>query len=150
MRASGGYRLKQSSVTLFKNHGDFHIRVEGRIIHSEVTGTWSIEAAQDYMRQLDRVVEQQMAGQPWGSVVMCRGSILFPLDMIAPLRERIAMWVSRFRQAAVATVVGPEVEGYGLLYPTLRSIYAGLIPFDIFDTTEAAIAWMRPLLNDAS
>lgn len=131
----------------FPKHGDFSIEVDGRIVTSELVGPWNIETAREYIHQLDTVVAERLAGQRWGSVVVCRESIQFPLDMIAPLRASVQRRVAQFDQAAVAMVVAPDVEGYRLLYPPIRSIYDGLVPFDIFDTRNDADAWMARMLG---
>jgi hypothetical protein len=140
---SGGYMP-------FPRHGEFRIQVDGRIVRSELVGPWNIETARDYIRQLDMVVEHELTGQRWASLVVCLQSILFPLDMIAPLRASIQARVAKTNQAAVAMVVAPEVEGYRVLHPTIRRIYDGLIPFEIFDTLEDAQAWLARMLVDES
>jgi hypothetical protein len=141
------HALLDQQTTMFRKHGDFQIRVDGRIIRSELIGPWNLETAKDYMRRLDAAVSAHMAGSKWGSLVVCRESIQFPLAMIPPLRASIEKRVSQFNQVAVAMVVTPEVEGFRVLYPPIRSIYAGLLPFEIFETVEEAIAWMRPLVS---
>lgn len=130
----------------FPKHGDFRIEVEDRIICSELIGPWNIETARDYIRQLDATVESCCGDQPWGSVVVCRDSVQFPLDMIGPLRASVQSRVEKFNQVAVAMAVAPEVEGYGFLFPTIRGIYRDLIPFEIFDTRAQALQWIRSYL----
>lgn len=134
-------------MTEFRNHGEFKIVVDGDIITSELTGPWNIETARDFMVQLMTVAARQMKGQPWASLVVCKESILFPLEMIAPLRAGIATRVVEFNQVAVAMVITPEVEGYGVLDGRIRSIYEGLIPFEVFGRVEDAVAWFRKFLT---
>jgi hypothetical protein len=130
----------------FPKHGDFRIEVGRRIVTSELIGPWNVETAHEYIRQLDTTVESRLGGLPWGSVVVCRESIQFPLDMIGPLRTSVQNRVVRFNQAAVAMAVAPEVEGYGVLFPTIRGIYRDLVPFEIFDSKEQALDWISSYL----
>lgn len=130
----------------YPRHGDFNIRVAGDVVISELMGPWNIEAARAYIGELDAIVERELDGRRWGSVVICRDSVQFPLEMIAPLRASVEKRVTRFNQAAIAMAVAPEVEGYGVLFPTIRRIYDGLIPFDIFDTEQQACDWIKRFL----
>jgi len=130
----------------FRKHGDFKIVVDNRIITSELIGPWNIETARDYIARLDATVERRGSTESWGSVVVCLESVQFPLEMIVPLRASVQKRVALHNQAAIAMVVAPDVEGYGVLFPTIRSIYEGLIPFEIFDTRPQAMAWIRGFL----
>lgn len=133
----------------FPKHGDFRIRIDGQIVTSELAGPWNIEAARDYIQQLDALVTHAFSQRRWGSIVICRESIQFPLEMIAPLRTSIQTRVAQFNQVAVAMVVAPDVEGYGLLFPIIRGIYEGVVPFELFDTLPPALSWMSERLNES-
>lgn len=130
----------------FPKHGDFKIAVEDRIVASELCGPWNIEAAREYIRLLEATVAQHLHGERWVSLVTCRHSLQFPFDMIALLRASVEKRVKNSNQAAVAMVVAPEVEGYHVLFPAIRGIYQGLIPFEIFDTEQQARSWIKPYL----
>jgi hypothetical protein len=66
--------------------------------------------------------------------------------MIGPLRTSVQNRVARFNQVAVAMAAAPEVEGYGVLFPTICGIYRDLVPFEIFGSKAQALDWVTAYL----
>lgn len=133
---------------MFRVHGTTRHEVLGNIIHAEVDGPWNIELIQEYVAQLTPSVDALSARGPWAVIVEIRGASLCPPEAVEAIHQGVLLHAAKGR-ACTAYVIAPEVEGAGVTDVVWRSIYAGVMPFEIFETLDEALTWVRAHLDDA-
>lgn len=131
----------------FKVHGDFLLTVEGRVLFAKVRGPFNYEFARTYMHTYTPAAHALAAEGPWGSITEFSESALFPLEMSALMREQTIIAVNELQMVANCWVVTPSVEGYGIVDKQARKVYDGVLPFEIFESSDEARMWLLQQLK---
>ncbi len=131
----------------FTIHGTYQLRVRGRLILSEIVGPWNIEMLDDFASQFAPLAAQLGASGPIGSLGIHTGSLLTSPESNARLRKMVTHGKAHYQLRCCATVTAPDVEGFILARSMLEPIYAGVVPFRVFDRLEPAVQWMETVLR---
>ena len=125
----------------FPAHGDFALRREGRLLLADFTGPWNIELVDRYRVEVVPFVQALAPGGAWAQIAICHRSVLAPKDALDALAEGARILAGQYHRVAMAYVLPPEVEGYGLMEKVFDRLYAGIQDVACFETLEAARAW---------
>lgn len=131
----------------FRAHGELSARELGQVLLVDVVGPWNLELIQAYHAAIDPRAERLAERGPWALIVEIRGAALCPFDAIEAIRRGARQQAGQGRRTCTAYVIAPEVEGARLTAPLWRGIYDGVMPFEIFETREPALRWVRRLLG---
>lgn len=130
------------------------MQVQGQIIVLEIFGPWNVEQMAAWGNEFGALAAPLCARGPIVSVGVFRGSLLTSPEAITLLGQLTRLGVNHFRLAANAWVVDPSVEGYALAHTIFDSVYSGVVPFEVFDTLEAAMEFVETCrlkkLNDSA
>lgn len=130
----------------FRPHGSADIEVHGQILLARILGPWNIELIREYQQLMAVHVPTLAARGPWALIIEITGEALCPPDALAQIRAGAVAQVRESRRVCTSYVIGPEVAGHRVLDRVWREIYAGLIPFELFDTRAQALAWSHSQL----
>lgn len=133
-------------AAVFKPHGEYNGTIADAVVTAHVTGPFNREMVvalagkvADFYRSLPREHKA-------GGITVFHESMMFTADAIDAFRELIAYELSLLPQGiVVAHVAGPEVEGHFLMPGIFaKSVYGPTgIPYQVFETIEAAERWVR-------
>jgi hypothetical protein len=133
-------------VAPFQPHGAFKVRLDGRIIVSDVTGPWNREAVRDWVREIHKVAVVLNASGPHVGLALVRESLLCPPDALAAMGQAIAYATANLQCVGNGIVADATVEGRELLQGTYARIYEGTAPHRFFHDIEGAKLWALQLL----
>lgn len=122
-------------------HGRFMAYADGRNIVVELEGPWNVELATDFWRQGRALFPVLDAGGPWATTTIIRRSAMLSPEGFAGLREQMRTNPPN-RQVAAALVIGPEVEGHGLVEDLYLKSHNGRWPVAMFEDIGSARAWI--------
>jgi hypothetical protein len=134
----------------YRAHGSFSIRVEGRIIVSDVTGPWNKELVEDWALAAFPLAKEMMQHGPHAGVAIMHESMLCPPEAMASLKLAVQYSVKKLNCVAHIIVAGPTIAGRTLLESTFARIYEGICPHRLFDNVEQAMAWGEKLVAEAA
>lgn len=126
----------------FPVHGAASFQTVDRVLVATVDGPWNIELIQHYFRLMQPFVEELNRQGPWGVVIVIRNEAACPMETLALIRQNVIAQKESLQRVCAAFSVAPGVPGYRIMNRFWRSIYDGIIPFEIFDKPEDAIAWV--------
>lgn len=130
----------------FRTHGSVAVTEEGQILISQIVGPWNAELIGEYQKAMAAHVPALAARGPWGLIIEISGAALCPPDAIERIRIGAHEHARNWQRACTCYVIGPEVEGYRITDRIWRDIYAGVMPFEIVESSEAALRWTRQQL----
>ena len=131
----------------FAAHGSFHFSVEGRILISRMNGPFNAEFARAYIHGQLPIIRELAKSGPWAGLTEFSENALFPLEMSAIIRGQTIVGVQQLQLVANCWVVPPSVEGYGIVDKQALNIYHGVLPFQIFENSADARAWLESQLS---
>ena len=135
---------KKRSRSLFRAHGQFSTRVDGRLIISDVTGPWNKELVEEWA-----LASQPVAlgvGRHVGIAVI-HGSMLCTPEALQVLR-RSAAYAARVLDCVAHVIVADKtVEGRDFVEPSFFKAYQDVLPLAMFYTLAEARAWSEALLD---
>ena len=134
----------------FSAHGEFSLRQDDRLLMSELTGPWNIELVDRYRIEVAPFVERLATDGPWGQIVICHHSVLAPQDALKALSDSARVLAGRYDRVAVAYVLPPEVEGYGIMESVLTRLYTGFQSVACFETLAPAREWTLAQIKAAA
>ncbi len=126
----------------FRIHGSIAMHHHDQILYSEIEGPWNLELIEHYRERATSMACELAAHGAWAAIIEIRGEAICPLDALEAIRQGVHVFAARGR-VCTAYVIAPDVKGAAVSAPIWRSIYAGVMPFEIFDTRDAAVAWCR-------
>ncbi|MEJ7806541.1 MAG: hypothetical protein WKG03_11570 [Telluria sp.] len=129
---------------VFRAHGEFLTRVDGRLIISDVTGPWNKELVEEWAVAAQPVA---MGVGPHVGIAIIHGSMLCTPDALLVLRRSAAYAARSLQCVAHAIVAGKEVEGRDFVESSFFRAYAGVLPLAIFYTLDEARSWAFGLLD---
>jgi len=136
-------------VGSFAPHGEFRCRMDRGVLMWTSHGPFNLEALQAY-GQLRRAAFERwgLNDRPVASIMEWVDSALMSPEAFLLYRRGFdSLMQSRHNYVAVAWVGGKHVEGLDLMQRQYAPLFAEHdLPFRMFDATEPAMAWVRPLL----
>lgn len=130
----------------FPPHGHFDIRVDGRIVVTEVDGPWNVQLVRNWIEATVPYCHAMAKGGPWAGIAIVRGSMLCTPEAMALLGRAVANGVKHYNCVAHVVVAAPHVEGRGIVEPAFRQIYEGVCAYHFFDEYAEAKHWTEQLL----
>ena len=132
--------------TTFQAHGEFKVRLDGRIIISEVVGPWNREAVGNWCREVHVVAKTLALTGPHVGIAVMRESMLCPPDALAAMREALSYATAKLQCVGNGVVADASVEGRALLQGTYAKNYEGSAPHRFFFDLDSAKLWALSLL----
>ena len=130
----------------FRPHGSFGIRVEARLLITEVTGPWNRELVDHWVTHCLEPARALSAEGPYVGITIIRESMLCPPDALEALRKVAMYSTTRLGCLAHVIVADRSVEGRNFLESTFARIFEGVAEHQIFYELEPALAWSRAYL----
>ena len=118
--------------------------IDGRVMIITATGPWNPELIASY-RETAAPLMRQLAGAPWGTLLVLYGQAVLGPDTLEALAASIRETRTLGRTATAIhldDVVAPEVvrENFADLYSRSH------IPFRFFDDLQDARAWLEDMI----
>ncbi|MES2320271.1 MAG: hypothetical protein V4631_22565 [Pseudomonadota bacterium] len=128
-------------VTRFAPHGEFTIRIEGRILISDVVGPWNRELVINWGKQALKHAKPLGASGPYVGMSIVHGSLLCPPDAFAALRVSLTYGNTHLGCIGNVLVADAKVEGRSLLLPMYEQLYDDSTPHFICLDIDSARDW---------
>lgn len=132
----------------FQPHGEYKLRLEGRVLISELVGPWNLELVDTWMKAAHPMVKELAATGPHVHMTIVTGSLLCPPEALDRLAEVIVYTTAKMQCIGNPVVAAANVEGRALFEPMYARIYDGSPPRGLFLDYESAMAWSRELLAE--
>jgi hypothetical protein len=132
----------------FRPHGQYKLRLEGRVLVSELLGPWNIELVDTWMKAAHPIVKQLAATGPHVHMTIVTGSLLCPPDALDRLAAVIVYTTAKMQCIGNPVVAAANVEGRALFEPMYARIYDGSPPRGLFLDYASAKAWSLALLAE--
>ena len=132
----------------FEPHGEYKLRLEGRVLISELLGPWNLELVNNWMAAAHPMVKQLAASGPHVHMTIVTGSLLCPPEALDRLAEVIVYTTARMQCIGNPVVAAADVEGRALFEPMYARIYNGSPPRGLFFDYASAKAWSLALLAE--
>lgn len=130
----------------FMQHGEYKLRLEGRVLVSELVGPWNLELVNAWMKAAHPMVKELAATGPHVHMTIVTGSLMCPADALDRLAEVIVYTTAKMRCVGNPVVAAADVEGRALFEPMYARIYDGSPPRGLFYDYASAKAWSLELL----
>jgi hypothetical protein len=129
-------------------HDHYTIERSNNVLIVDAKGPFNEDTAKSYHADITQLVEK-MSGDPWGSLVVFRGSTVF-----TPEAERQLIETTRYRQKkgmiAIAIVMMSSTCAE-IKQMQLQRIYGDCcITFHVFSDTDSAKAWLDHYIQEAN
>jgi len=133
----------------FSIHGEVAFTRQGQILVTDVQGPWNAELIELYKAQMKPYVAEMAQAGPWGLILVLHNEAACPLDAIEGIRRGVIEQAKNWRRVCTSYVIAPDVLGYRAMDPVWRNIYRDVIPCEIFERREDALAWTLAQLKEA-
>ncbi len=130
----------------FIPHGEFKLRLEGRVLVSELVGPWNLELVNTWMKAAHPMVKELASTGPHVHMTIVTGSLLCPPEALDRLAEVIVYTTAKMQCIGNPVVAAANVEGRALFEPMYARIYDGSPPRGLFLDYASAKAWSLDLL----
>jgi hypothetical protein len=130
----------------FIPHGEYKLRLEGRVLVSELVGPWNLELVNKWMKAAHPMVKALSATGPHVHMTIVTGSLLCPPEALDRLAEVIVYTTAKMQCIGNPVVAAADVEGRALFEPMYARIYDGSPPRGLFFDYESAMAWSLEIL----
>lgn len=127
----------------FAPHGDMTARVQGQVLIVTTIGSWNLEMHQQSAQRSAPLIAELEAKGPWGNVVILEDTLVAGLPIFEAGRKAVQNLPPTSRLKAIAWVISPTLEGYGLLVDQYRNMYSDLLPSRVFDDLASALDWIE-------
>jgi len=132
----------------FIPHGEYKLRLEGRVLISELVGPWNLELVNNWMKAAHPIVKTLASTGPHVHMTIVTGSLLCPPEALDRLAEVIVYTTAHMRCVGNPVVAAADVEGRALFELMYARIYEGSPPRGLFLDYESAMTWSLALLGD--
>lgn len=130
-------------------HGSLAQTRQGQILITDVQGPWNAELIELYQQKCRPHVEALSAQGPWAAIIHMHKEASCPQDAIAGIKQGVIEQAKNRKRVCTAYVIADDVVGYHIMDRVWRGIYKDIIPFEIFERREDAIAWTAQILEQA-
>jgi hypothetical protein len=132
----------------FMPHGAYKLRLEGRVLVSELVGPWNLELVDTWMKAAHPMVKELAATGPHVHMTIVEGSLLCPPEALDRLAAVIVYTTAKMQCIGNPVVAAANVEGRALFEPMYARIYDGSPPRGLFLDYASAKAWSLDLLAE--
>ena len=132
----------------FQPHGEFKVRLDGRIIISEVAGPWNKELVDQWAAELYVLARQLTASGPHVGIAVIRGSMLCPPDAFQTMRRAITYAIAKLQCVGSLIVADAGVEGRALMQAAYEQQYGDAAAPRLFYDLDSARTWALRLLAE--
>lgn len=133
----------------FSIHGEVAFNRQGQILLVDVQGPWNAELIEMYRAQIQPYVESMVANGPWGLILVLHNEAACPPDAIEGIRKGVMEQARNWQRICTSYVIAPDVIGYRVMDRIWRNIYRDVMPCEIFERREDALAWTEARLKEA-
>lgn len=127
-------------------HGEYKLRLEGRVLVSELIGPWNLELVDIWMKAAHPFVKELADTGPHVHMTIVTGSLLCPPEALDRLAGVIVYTTNKMQCIGNPVVAAADVEGRALFEPMYARIYDGSPPRGLFLDYASAKAWSLELL----
>lgn len=132
----------------FAAHGEYEVRIEGRLLVAIAAGSWNIEMHRQSVTRCQPLIgELAGSGAPWGILTIIRGNIVTQPDVLAAGREALQGMSGVPGLVGLAWSISPSADGYRLLIDHYRRMCDGIIPYALCDDETQARTWLAGRLG---
>ena len=135
---------------LFKAHGSAQVDLSGAILTVHMRGDWNAEMRAQAGQTMMEYVPTLNATGPWGILNYLHDTLVYSEDIFTTTREAYAARPPSSRLAAVAFVIGPQVEGALLMRSRFENLLDGVIASHVFADHAEALQWLQAHLRTAA
>ncbi|MES3022445.1 MAG: hypothetical protein V4857_12770 [Pseudomonadota bacterium] len=133
-------------MSKFRPHGDYKLRLDGRILVSDLQGPWNLELVDSWMRAAYPMVKELAATGPHVHLTVVTGSLLCTPESLDRLANVIVYTTANMKCIGNLVAASAEVEGRALFEPMYSRIYADSPPHGLFYDFDSAKLWALELL----
>ncbi len=138
----------ENQIIKFRPHGEFKLRLEGRVLVSDILGPWNLELVDAWMKEAHPMVKALAATGPHVHLTVITGSLLCTPDALDRLAEVIVYTTLKMQCVGNPVVAAADVEGRALFEQMYARIYDGSPPRGLFLDYATAKAWSLELLAE--
>jgi hypothetical protein len=135
------------SMSNFRPHGEYKLRLEGRVLVSDIVGPWNLELVDNWMKAAHPMVKELAATGPHVHLTIITNSVLCTPDALERLAAVIVYTTAKMQCIGNPVVAAANVEGRALFEQMYAWIYDGSPPHSLFLDYESAKAWSLDLLT---
>lgn len=133
---------------LFKAHGQADYEVEGRMVFVRAEGPFNAELVPALSQTISKIIATLAQAGNWAQIITFHKSAMCsPValnDFQASLKAR---YTNPKTNPVVALVLGPGVEGAGIMPAVIRKCYSEAgVECQAFTSREDALAWVKSKL----
>ncbi|MES2322669.1 MAG: hypothetical protein V4633_10445 [Pseudomonadota bacterium] len=132
----------------FWPHGEYQLRLEGRVLVSELVGPWNLELVDNWMKAAHPMVKELAATGPHVHMTIVTGSLLCTPESLDRLADVIIYTTAKMQCIGNPVVAAANVEGRALFEQMYARIYDGSPPRGLFLDYASAKAWSLKLLAE--
>jgi len=132
----------------FLPHGEYQLRLEGRVLVSELVGPWNLELVDTWMKAAHPMVKELAATGPHVHLTIVTGSLLCTPESLDRLADVIVYTTAKMQCIGNPVVAAENVEGRALFEQMYARIYDGSPPRGLFLDYASAKAWSLELLAE--
>lgn len=132
----------------FSAHGAVSFAQQGQILIADIQGPWNLELIELYKEMMAPYVQDLAVKGAWGLIIEIHNEASCPPDAVEGIRRGVIDQAASWHRVCTAYVIAPDVAGHHLMDRIWRGIYRGIIPCEIFEQREHALAWVNQILQD--
>lgn len=132
----------------FSVHGAVNFARQGQILIADIQGPWNMELINLYKEKMVPYVQDLSAKGAWGLIIQIHNEASCPPDAVAGIQRGVIDQAANWHRVCTAYVIAPDVVGYHIMDRVWRGIYRDIIPCEIFEQQEQAIAWVDQTLQN--
>jgi hypothetical protein len=143
-------RAEMFANLVFKPHGDYVAKLEGQIIHSEITGPLNVEMIRLYRDAVRPLWLAAAEKGNFGTLAVFHENMLMTMDAIEPFIQATGAFAAKFpNYIGIAQVADASVVGRLQMAHIYRTrVYGPLgLRYEIFETVNEARDWLQFALS---
>jgi hypothetical protein len=136
---------------VFKPHGNYVAKLEGQIIHSEITGPLNTEMVQLYRKSVGPLWLEAAKNGRFCTLAVLHENMLMSLNAIEQFVQATSLFATKFpNYIGIAQVADANVEGRQMMSGIYRTrVYGPLgLRYEIFETIAEARVWLQGALDE--
>lgn len=134
---------------LFRPHGSAQVELADAILTVHMRGHWNAEMRNHTAQAMMEYVPTLNATGPWAILNYLHDTLVYSEEIYTSTRQAYASRSPGSQLAAIAFVVGPEVEGASLMRPKLDTLLDGIVTSRVFTNPDDARVWLLTQLPSA-
>lgn len=145
----GGAMTEQFSTdqfpdSKFRIHGRYELHLENGILVGTATGPFNLECLTAIVKARHAAIQEWKGDAQLQAITVFKSSMLMSPDALEAYSRGIERDFKNTGQlTSLAWVVGPEVEGRGVMMEHFAAIFArNQINWKVFDDLPSAVAWI--------